>query len=113
MFALINRLHEGVLAGTDSSTLVGIFTQLIQETKAHLEHEERLLAKTDFPGIAEHHKGHDAIIGKGLMLQARFMSGSKEPFTMKTVDQIREWLGDHVVESDRLYAEHLNAHGIF
>jgi hemerythrin-like metal-binding protein len=110
---MMNQLHDDVLAGAENKMLVSILTELIKKTKAHLDHEETMLAKTGYPGNSEHHKAHDAIIAKGLMLQARFMSGSEEPFTMAEVNLLHEWLGSHLCESDKLYAQHLNAHGIF
>lgn len=110
---LLNQLHDGILAGNESKALVGIFTTLILETKKHLAHEERLLAQTNFPNIQEHHKAHDAVLCKGLILQARFMSGSTEPFTMEAFHQARSWLETHILDLDKEYEEHLNAHGIF
>jgi hemerythrin-like metal-binding protein len=109
---LLNQLYDGVLAGKSTKELVNIFSSLMQETKFHLAHEERLLAKCNFPETAEHHKQHDIMLTKGLKLQARFMSGSTEPFTMEAVDQTREWLEKHILESDSVYSPFLKAHGI-
>jgi len=108
----LNQLYDGVLAGKSTKELVCIFGLLVNETKSHLVHEERLLAKCSYPETAEHHKQHDLILAKGLKLQARFMSGSTEPFTMEAVDQARGWLENHILESDKCYAPYLNAHGI-
>jgi len=109
---LLNQLYDGVLAGKSTKDLVNVFSSLVQETKSHLAHEEQLLAKCDYPETAEHHKQHDILLTRGLKLQARFMSGSTEPFTMEAVEQARDWLEQHILESDRSYAPYLNAHGI-
>ena len=113
LIGLLNQLHEGIVSNADNKALVNIFSRLIQATKVHLAHEERLLAKTNFPDIDDHHREHDALIAKGLMLQARFMSGSTAPFTMETFQQVREWLQAHILNEDKKYKEHLNVNGIF
>lgn len=109
---LLNRLHEGVEAGIGNSEVVNIFSKLVEATKRHLHHEEQILAKAGFPHLAQHLKEHDAILGKGLMLQARFMSGSTQPFTLAEVDLACRWLQTHLIESDKHYAQYLKSQGL-
>lgn len=108
----LRQIQEGLLAGTESKTLVGLLTGLILETKAHLEHEEILLAETESSSVEEHHRAHDALIGKALIFQAQFMSGSDKPFTSESFEELRGLLVGHLMDGDREIAKILKSHGV-
>ena len=79
---------------------------LIQSTRAHLDHEERLLETHDYPGLEAHRKEHLELLRQVEEYEQRYRAGTLElnPHVMVL---LKDWLLDHILHSDMAFAPHL------
>lgn len=109
---LINDLHDGLMAGSDSKALNSIFDELVASTRVHFAHEERILAEAGYDGAAEHKQEHEKKINHLLGLQVRFNRSKVSADYLEILDQLKEWLFTHMESSDKEFVAHLKATGV-
>jgi len=107
MFALANRLLEGLQAGRDADELVEMLRALVRAAEHNVATEERLMAELGLD--AAHHRGEhrrmlDAVRNFHIRLEPQAL-GESSRF-------LREWLLGHIDEDDRPFAEQLRARGV-
>jgi hemerythrin len=88
---LINDLHAGLMAGRDRKELERIFDELVNYTRLHFAHEERILAEAGYSGAAAHKQEHDHKIEQVLIMQARFRSAKESADYLEVLDQLKDW----------------------
>jgi hemerythrin len=108
----VNRLYAGLQSGAGRETLSELFDKLIVMTVSHFVHEERLFAKTSYPDRDVHTAKHADLKKWIVDVHDRFLAGSSEALTDEFAIKLKNWLVDHIVQMDRKYGGHLNAHGI-
>jgi len=64
LFAIMNRFHDGMLAGRGNETLRPVLAELGQYTKVHFGNEETLLRSHGYSRLAEHLKLHEVFRSK-------------------------------------------------
>jgi hemerythrin len=109
---LINDLHAGLMAGRDREELERIFDELVENTRLHFAHEERLLAEAGYNGAAAHKQEHEHKIKQVLNLQARFRGANESAADLEVLDQLKDWLFLHLEHSDKEFVAHLKATGV-
>jgi hemerythrin len=109
---LIARLETAMSQGIAEQELAEILADLADYAKEHFATEEAVMKAYEFPWRDHHALEHQQAIADLDAAQSRCASG--EPaLGVEVLDRLREWLQRHVLESDRAYTEHLNAHGLF
>jgi hemerythrin-like metal-binding protein len=108
---IINSLYEAMKSGQGKEALGKTFDQLIRYTQFHFAREEDFFAKTAYPEAAAHIKEHQNLVAQARTLQTRQKSG-EIALTVETLDFLRDWLGHHILETDKQYSHHLNASGV-
>ncbi len=63
LVAEVNRLYEAIRDKRGEEVLGDILTMLESYTVDHFQHEEKLMAEYHFPGLEEHQKVHQELIG--------------------------------------------------
>lgn len=109
---LVNRLHDGVMAGYARPELESIFGKLVEFTRLHFSHEERLLAKTGYQGWVAHRQEHDQLLNQLMELQAHFSSGAEGAKDQDVMNRLRIWLFKHTQGADQVFVSHLKAKGV-
>lgn len=110
LLALADRMVEALQNGTAQQEVGGVLDALIEYAVQHFEHEERVMAQTDYPGLQAHKNAHYELLRK--VLRFRF---AEQHHTLQPVDVaefLLEWVLTHIREEDKQYGPHLNAHGI-
>jgi hemerythrin len=82
---------------------------------AHFEHEEALMAETDYPGTAEEKFQHRMLRLHLTTLVGDVLNtgtGSCDPVTMDNLDTMRRLFTEHIQGPDRDFANFLRAIGI-
>jgi hemerythrin len=109
---LINDLHDGVMTGCAREPLERIFDELVAYSRIHFAHEEHFLNEAGYSGTAAHKQEHDHKIEEVLEMQARFKSGTELSGDLEVLNQLKDWLVNHVQDSDQEFVAHLKATGV-
>jgi hemerythrin len=106
LFGLINDFHNAFAEKQDRKDIARLLNQLIQYAEAHFRREEVLMAKEQFPGLAEHQQAHQKLIEVVFALQAQLESRAVQ-VSHNTVKFLRAWLTDHILEQDKKFSRFL------
>jgi hemerythrin len=111
LFALINSLHENMLAGKGSEKIQEVVKQLADYTKYHFAAEEVALEKAKYPGLAAHRAEHAAFVKKIEEFQ-RDIAAGKINLSISVGGFLNDWLTNHIKRTDQQYSGFLNQHGV-
>ena len=102
LLSLINRLHDALQKGENTTRTQAILKELIAYTEYHFEAEETLMAKIDFSGLAAQKKVHGDFLGVVASARDRWLAGdgSVPGELLKT---LQGWLVQHIVGMDKHY----------
>jgi len=112
LVALLNEMDEAVAAGQSKDAINAIIDRLMESIKTHFAREEDLMAKSGFPGAAEHTREHDETLKAVLEWQAHFRSASSPMMSPEILSGFQSWLDNHIQGADMVYGPYLNAKGI-
>lgn len=108
---LINKLFEAMRAGKAKDVLDGTLTKLISYTRTHFLREETYFRTTNYPGYEEHKDQHELFIQKVNELKKHLDQGDSK-ISIDLMKFLSDWLINHILVSDRKYAQHLKKFGI-
>lgn len=111
LFDIMNKLHEGMLAGKGNETVRAVLADLVKYTKVHFSNEEVLLRKHTYPRLAEHLAAHDTFRARIVEIEHGLNSGSLA-LSIGTTAFLRDWLTGHIVGLDMLYKDYLTKKGV-
>jgi hemerythrin-like metal-binding protein len=77
-----------------------------QEFLAHLAGEERLMRSSRYPGLNWHERQHQAGRTK-LARLTEAVHGGDEQALREALQDVADWLHDHITVADRMFAAHL------
>ncbi len=106
LFRIAAELHSAMSAGRAKGVLSQILDRLVQYTAVHFTYEERLMQSHGYPGLEEHKKEHRALTKQVMDFQADFDAG-RAAVTVQLLQFVRQWLRDHIAQSDQRYAPFL------
>jgi len=106
LFGIGNELYSAMLAGHSQLAMTRILDRLVQYTKMHFAHEERLMQKHGYPGFKGHKAEHDALSAKVLKFQSDFQEGHVN-LSVQLLQFLRGWLETHIKGSDQRYSPYL------
>lgn len=112
LISLINELYDGALAGNGKEILANILERLVAYTRFHFHREEKLFAETGYLDAATHKAQHDELAQWAVQAEIDFLHGRLRAPTLEVLNRLKDWLFDHINDSDKLYGPFLNAHGI-
>lgn len=84
-------------------------SQLYEETRLHFQEEEALMQAYDYPGLADHRREHLLLLAE-MHECLREIEEARRPFTLENLKALKYWQIDHVLNSDREFADFLNSH---
>lgn len=102
---LLNRLD-----GTDKAGFIGLFPQLLEQTKGHFEIENALMSDFRFPAIREHMEEHQRVLGDLDRLAERVRNGYVLMARAYVREQLPQWFSLHAVSMDNALAAYLKNH---
>jgi len=103
LFRIAGELFAAMSAGQGKASLSRILDRLVQYTAVHFAHEERLMRQHHYPDFLAHQKQHEALVKQVLKFQADFEAGSVN-MTVQVLTFLKDWLRQHIAESDQKYA---------
>jgi len=111
LFALINTLHDAMLAGKGGEKVNQVVKELGDYTKYHFSGEEGLMQKANYPGLEGHKALHREFEKKVDTFHADLKAG-KGGNTIAVLEFLKNWLTAHIRQVDQKYSGHLNAAGV-
>ena len=92
---LFNMLNHSVSEKDAPDYIEAVLEELISCTAWHFSHEERLMLKYGYEGIAEHRREHQQLIESARALQQQGKSISSED-----IEFLEHWLTGHILGVD-------------
>jgi hemerythrin len=106
LFRIAGELYAAMSAGQGKAVISRLLDRLVQYTNVHFAHEERLMLKHNYPDFAAHQKEHEALVKQVMKFQADFEAGTVN-MTVQLLTFLKEWLRQHIAESDQKYVPSL------
>jgi hemerythrin len=97
----VNRRQSGM------DKLCQRLANLMEMTRRHFQDEEDLMQAHGYPELREHHREHILLLAELRDCVREIESGSK-PFSLEILTALKYWQIDHVLNSDREFAEYLD-----
>ena len=111
LIGLINDLHDAMKIGKGKEVLGPILEELVNYTVYHFGHEERLFTSNGYPDSANHKATHVKLIQQVKDIKNDFDNG-KTVLSMEVMNFLKDWLGNHIMGTDKKYVPFLTSKGI-
>ena len=96
---LFNILSHSVAEGDSTDYIEAVLEELISLTIWHFRHEERLMVKYNYEGMAEHKAEHHDLIDSVRELQQKYYKNNKV-LTDEDIAYLEVWLTEHILGHD-------------
>ncbi|MDP6981090.1 MAG: bacteriohemerythrin [Myxococcota bacterium] len=108
---MINALNDALAKGEANDVMVKIFDGLVAYVDKHFTFEEALFTKAGWDGAAAHKEKHKQLVEEVMAFKASLDSGSGM-IGIKLMKFLKEWLTNHIMKSDKEYADAVKAKGL-
>ncbi len=105
---LFNILSRSVAAGDATNYIEAVLEELISCTVWHFRHEERLMLKYEYAGLAEHKNEHQDLIDSAKELQRKYLTEGKQ-LSNEDIEYLETWLTEHILVADMQLGSYLVA----
>ena len=109
---IINDLHHAMVTGQGKQQLGKILSNLVRYTQIHFKTEENLMELHKYPGYPQHLSEHEFLNRTVLEFQGKFQR-NEVGLTIEVMQFLKDWLGKHILGSDKKYGPFLNAQGLY
>jgi len=110
LLGMLNALSQAIETGEARSMIVLLLNALQRYTEAHFSAEEQLLERHGYPDLAAHRAKLQALTARVLEFQREFESGNQD-ISRPLQAFLHDWLLNHILETDKAYADFLREHG--
>ena len=100
---LINKVWDSIVGKSDQQTVLLLVEELEKYTLAHFAAEETFMRITNYPEFGKHKIEHHNFIQK--VAAAKKTAIKTGGFSLDIMYFLRDWLVDHILVSDKHYAE--------
>ena len=108
---LINRLFAAMQSGAGKDILDETLTGLVDYTRRHFMTEEILMGNYDYPELDEHIVEHHKFTEEISKFQQDYQSGNTG-ISIQLISYLRNWLDEHICETDHKYGDYLREKGL-
>ncbi|GAA0575737.1 bacteriohemerythrin [Rhizomicrobium electricum] len=113
LMSLIAKFIAYLKAEADAEVALAALREAIMAGNAHMEHEEELMAQSDYPGAEEHKLHHrTARLNYTTLMSDVFAFQAHDPALLEQSARIEAMLQHHISGPDRQFAEYLKARGV-
>jgi hemerythrin len=103
----LNKLHDAMMTGKTREITGPLLLMLVEYTNEHFAAEEKMLAATRYPGLAQHITLHRELIRQVSEFVGRYERG-EIALSVDLMNFLRDWLGTHILKEDHAYGPWLN-----
>lgn len=108
---LIGSLHEAMLKRKSAEVIGGILKELLAYTRYHFSEEEKIMTSMSYPGLQQHRKEHDWFTEKVAAFVQKQQQGALG-VGIETMSFLKNWLVDHILETDKQYSGFFNSRNV-
>jgi hemerythrin-like metal-binding protein len=109
---MINALNDAILLGESNELLGRIFNNLANYTQKHFTYEENMFAEYGYADSEEHKRQHQALIAQVVDLKDKFNDNPQGTISADLMLFLKRWLTNHIMRTDKEYAEFLISKGV-
>jgi hemerythrin-like metal-binding protein len=109
---IINEVYRAKMDDSGKKAIADIIAKLIQYTKTHFAMEENLMKEYGFSYLEAHSSFHRVFESKVEQFFNDFKS-NEELLSDDILQFLRDWLLNHIMNTDKIYATYLNGKGVF
>jgi hemerythrin len=106
LIEIINALYDAMRAGHGEFALGKTLDDLASYARTHFRFEENLLETKGYPDLDAHKKVHEGLYAQVLDLVSQYKAG-KTALSIQTGTFLKNWLANHILNTDMKYSEHL------
>lgn len=107
---IINNLYAAMRSGRSKDSIGSILDELIDYTKTHFAHEEKLMREAGYAGFDEQKQAHEALISQVAEVQQKYRAGTA--LGQEVMTFLKNWLVNHIQGADKKYGPVMNKKGI-
>lgn len=111
LFDIMAQLHTAMSEGKGNATLIEVLKSLHDYTVEHFSKEEQYMQKFGYSGLSEQKKQHAIFIQKITDYQTS-LNDKKLGLSIEVMKFLKDWLIDHIQETDSKYAKSFNEHNL-
>ncbi|MDR2400954.1 MAG: bacteriohemerythrin [Deferribacteraceae bacterium] len=111
LISIINRLDDAMKQGKGNTLVSPILKELINYTKTHFTHEERIMQQHKYPNIDVQIKEHKGFVDKITSMEKDFADG-KAMLSLSLSNFVSSWIQNHIMKTDKAYTKFLNEKGV-
>ena len=100
LFDALDELHLALLKGKTNAVVGSLMQDLLAYTRSLFAAEEAMLAKGQYPGLAEHQLQHRKLITQVAEYAERYKRG-EAALSPPLINFLRDWLTRHIRREDR------------
>jgi len=107
---IINNLYAAMRSGRSKDAIGSILDELIDYTKTHFAHEEKLMQEANYDGLDEQKRSHVSLVSQVVEIQQKYRSGTA--LGQEVMSFLKDWLINHIQGLDKKYGPVMNKKGI-
>jgi len=111
LVSIVNELHHAMITGQAKQELGKILSNLIRYTQVHFKTEETFMESHHYPDYANHKSQHEQLTKTVLDFQSKFQK-NEVGLAIEVMDFLKDWLGKHILGTDKKYTPFLNSKGV-
>jgi len=111
LFNIVNELHAAMMQGKAQNVTGSLLSKLINYTRDHFSFEEKIMAATNYPGLARHRNHHLSLTKQVEEFMARYERGDGA-INIHLLRFLSDWLTKHIQMEDKEYGPWLSKHGV-
>lgn len=108
---MLNRLNGAMAAGKGKEILASLLNDLVQYTVKHFGHEEHLMAQHKYVESPRHIAERKKLVAEVVAFKEKLETG-KAMISVELLKFLRDWLGTHIMHSDKKLGEALAVAGV-
>lgn len=108
---IINELYDSMKIGKGKEILENTLDKMIKYAQTHFTKEEEYMTDYKYPEYKAHKGEHKKFVKKVLTFQKDF-KGDKLALSSDVMEFLRNWLINHIMETDKKYAPFFNEKGL-
>lgn len=103
MVEMINELYDAILAGCGRKKLDSLLDRLVDYTRYHFSREEAWMERIGFPELAAHKQEHEKMAVWINTAWRDYHSNLAMAPSLETMNTLKDWLFEHILDSDQKY----------
>ncbi len=108
---LINGFYKNIMNQSSKEMMFDLIKSLKEYTVFHFSTEEKYMKQYGFSGYPSHKIEHEKFVEKVLDFEDRFKNG-KLLLTVEVTNFIKDWVSNHIMNTDKKYSNFLIQKGV-